>query len=110
MTPTGESFQIVQKTLGPNYPQRIKEFSPINYVSATTPPVFFLHGEKDEWVPKPHVEVPAARLRSLGVPVEVLYVPSMGHGLDFNHKETSAEQAGAIRKFGDWAKAILTKK
>jgi acetyl esterase/lipase len=109
MTPTGESYQIVQKTLGPNYPRGIKDFSPINFVSATTPPVFFLHGEKDPWVPKPHVEGPAARLRALGVPVEVVYVPSMGHGLDFTHKEASAEQAVALRKLGDWAKGVLAK-
>jgi len=110
MTKEGESYQIVQKTLGPSYPKGIKEFSPITYVTAKTPPVFFLHGEKDSWVPKPHVEIPAAKLRSLGVPVEVVYVPSMGHGMDFNNKETSADQSLALRKFGDWAHAIITKK
>ncbi len=110
MTPTGESYQIVQKALGPNYPKGIKEFSPINYISAKTPPVFFLHGDKDPWVPKPHVEQPAAKLRALGVPVEVLYVPTMGHGLDFTHKENSADQAVALRKLGDWAKGVLANK
>jgi dienelactone hydrolase len=107
MTAEGESYQIVQKALGPNYPKGIADFSPMTFVSAETPPVFFLQGEKDPWVPKPHVEIPAAKLRKLGVPVEILYVPSMGHGLDFSHKETSAEQAVALRKLGEWAHHIV---
>jgi phospholipase/carboxylesterase len=46
------------------------------------PPVLLVHGEDDEVVPVIASRLSERALRGAGVPVESLYVPHLGHGID----------------------------
>jgi phospholipase/carboxylesterase len=46
------------------------------------PPVLLVHGEADEVVPVSRSRDAEASLRAAGVPVESLYCPGLGHGID----------------------------
>jgi phospholipase/carboxylesterase len=46
------------------------------------PPVLLVHGEADDVVPAQRSADAAAALRARGVPVEALFVPGLGHGID----------------------------
>jgi phospholipase/carboxylesterase len=46
------------------------------------PPVLLVHGEADDVVPAQRSADAAAALRACGVPVEALFVPGLGHGID----------------------------
>ena len=53
--------------------------SPVQHVSATTPPALLLHGTADPLVPIEQAEVFAAALEKAGVPVELLRMAGAGH-------------------------------
>jgi phospholipase/carboxylesterase len=46
------------------------------------PPVLLVHGEADEVVPVQASRNAEAALRAAGVPVQALYRPGLGHGID----------------------------
>ncbi|HWL80281.1 MAG TPA: prolyl oligopeptidase family serine peptidase [Roseomonas sp.] len=46
------------------------------------PPVLLVHGETDEVVPMAGSQAAEAALEAAGVPVEGLYIPRLGHGID----------------------------
>lgn len=84
MTAEGASYRIVEKVLGGNPSDaEIRALSPIFRADRSTPPVYFLHGADDPWLPVAHSEVPFQRLRDLGAPTQLHVVPGMKHGLDF---------------------------
>ncbi len=58
---------------------------------AAPPPVLLVHGEADEVVPVARSRAAEQALRAHGVPVESLYVPRLGHGID-----PSGLSAGAL--------------
>ena len=45
-------------------------------------PVLLVHGESDQVVPAFRSRDAAAALRAAGVPVETLFIPELGHGID----------------------------
>ena len=45
-------------------------------------PVLLVHGEADGQVPVQRSRDAEAQLKAAGVPVESLYVPTLGHGID----------------------------
>ena len=49
---------------------------------AHRPPVLLVHGEADEVVPVSRSREAEAALRAAAVPVESVYVPRLGHGID----------------------------
>jgi phospholipase/carboxylesterase len=49
---------------------------------ACRPPVLLAHGEADEVVPAAASRAAESALRAAGVPVEALYLPRLGHGID----------------------------
>ena len=49
---------------------------------AGRPPVLLVHGEADEVVPTAATRATESALRAAGVPVEALYRPGLGHGID----------------------------
>jgi phospholipase/carboxylesterase len=46
------------------------------------PPVLLVHGEADDVVPVSRSRDAEAALRTAGVPVEAMYIPRLGHGID----------------------------
>jgi phospholipase/carboxylesterase len=46
------------------------------------PPVLLAHGEADEVVPVERSRAAEQALRAAGIPVDALYVPGLGHGID----------------------------
>jgi phospholipase/carboxylesterase len=46
------------------------------------PPVLLVHGEVDDVVPPAASRAAEQALRTAGVPVEALYRPGLGHGID----------------------------
>jgi phospholipase/carboxylesterase len=49
---------------------------------ANHPPVLLMHGEADDVVPAQRSRDAEAALRAANVPVEAVYVPRLGHGID----------------------------
>ncbi len=49
---------------------------------ANRAPVLLVHGESDDVVPAARSRAAETQLRALNVPVEALYVPRLGHGID----------------------------
>jgi len=49
---------------------------------AAPPPVLLVHGERDDVVPAERSVLAERALRAAGVPVESLFVPALGHGID----------------------------
>jgi acetyl esterase/lipase len=60
---------------------KAKAASPITYVDAKTPPMLLIHGTADIEVSPKQTEAMAARLRAVGVAVETLMIPDVGHGM-----------------------------
>jgi len=99
MTPEGEKYKIVQKALGKNYPADVRDFSPLNYVTSSLAPVYFIHGEKDPWVQFEHSARAESKLKSLGVRTKAVLVSGMGHGI----KPKVATERKALDAFVAWA-------
>jgi acetyl esterase/lipase len=52
---------------------------PVNHVTAEAPPMFLGHGDRDTLVGRQNAESLSAKLRAVGVPVEVHNYPGLGH-------------------------------
>ncbi len=59
----------------------LQEFSPINYVSAASPPFLLIHGTDDNIVPFAQSERFCAKLRAAAVGCELYRVQGGGHGM-----------------------------
>lgn len=57
-----------------------RDFSPINFISAATPPVLIVHGEKDDTVPLQQAETFIEKAKAAGIPAELVVKPGAGHG------------------------------
>lgn len=102
MSPEGERYQIVQRTLGPGWRSKVRAFSPLFKAKKGGPPVYFIHGQRDPWVPVEHSTKPAAYLQRLHTETRVVIVPTMGHGLAFK----DPKQAAAWRAFARWVGTV----
>ena len=103
MSPEGERYQIVQRTLGPGWRSKVRAFSPLFRAKKGGPSVYFIHGQRDPWVPVEHSTKPAEYLQRLHTETRVVIVPTMGHGLSFK----DPKQAAAWRAFARWVGAVL---
>ncbi|MFG2501319.1 alpha/beta hydrolase fold domain-containing protein [Streptomyces sp. NPDC048441] len=61
-------------------PAAARAASPVAQVHRDAPPFLLVHGEQDTMVPSTHSEALAARLRDVGVRVELRTVPGADHG------------------------------
>ncbi|MBX3112364.1 MAG: alpha/beta hydrolase [Fimbriimonadaceae bacterium] len=71
--------------------EEAKEFSPITYVSATSAPVFTLHGMVDPLVPVRQADRLTEAYSKVGVECVTFLVPKLGHTIDL--KNPSCVQA-----------------
>jgi dipeptidyl aminopeptidase/acylaminoacyl peptidase len=60
---------------------RIKDVSPVSFVSEDDPPMLIVHGDADRIVPIEHARVLEAALKKAGVPVELHVVKGGRHGV-----------------------------
>jgi acetyl esterase/lipase len=60
-------------------PERFHEASPVNYVTAGSPPMFLYHGEGDELVKPEHALAMIAELERNRVPHETFWLPGRDH-------------------------------
>lgn len=83
-------------------PQAYASASPIEHVSAQSPPTLFLHGGHDQLVRAENVERIMPKLTAAGVEVTYVYLPWANHGFDYNFNGWSSQIAQAeISKFLD---------
>ncbi|MFK5924267.1 MAG: alpha/beta hydrolase [Verrucomicrobiota bacterium] len=69
--------------LGPHpKPELVRFYSNETQVSSSTPPTFLAHAVNDKPVPPENSRQFAAAMKANGVPVELLELPSGGHGLN----------------------------
>lgn len=82
----------------------IDQASPIQYISADSPPFLLIHGEADEIVPIAQSVAFAEALTAAGVPVELVRVPGAGHGPTM---PGAAEPVEIGRRAGEWMDRYL---
>jgi len=70
---------LVFNISGPNDPA-LQKFSPVTYITPDDPPFLILHGDHDRVVPLEQSQILYDKLKSVGVPVEMLVVKNAGHG------------------------------
>jgi alpha-L-fucosidase 2 len=85
----------------------LKEFSPIQHVTANSPPFLLIHGSDDNLVPFAQSERFRDKLVAVGVPCELIRVEGGGHGVvAWQAARITSYQAPMIR----WLKQILTQR
>ena len=83
-------------------PQAYAAASPIEHVSAQSPPTLFLHGGHDQLVLAGNVERLIPKLSTAGVPYTYVYLPWANHGFDYNFNGLHSQLAQAeISRFLD---------
>ena len=58
---------------------KLDRASPVHYVDAKDPPIFLMHGDKDQTVPLAQSQEFEAALKSAGVTTRLVVVPGVGH-------------------------------
>jgi acetyl esterase/lipase len=58
----------------------VKQISPINHISADTPPTLIIHGDADTLVPIQQAQTFIEKLKAAGVPCELVVKPGKSHG------------------------------
>ena len=82
----------------------LKEFSPIQHVTANSPPFLLIHGSDDNLVPFAQSERFREKLVAVGVPCELIRVEGGGHGVvAWQASRITSYQAPMVR----WLKQIL---
>lgn len=81
-----DSRHVMENYLGGTYkqvPERYSSASPIEHVSADSPPTLLIHGRNDVLVAYEHSTRLAAKLEANGVPHYLLTLPWATHGFDY---------------------------
>jgi len=65
--------------------------SPINHLSANTPPTLLLHGGRDQLVGQQHTEFLTTELAAANVPHRTVIIPYGQHGFDYNFNGWSGQ-------------------
>ncbi len=76
---TQTALQILLQGTPTSNPTRYNTSSPINYVSAQSPPTLMLHGSTDDLVPVSQSEALRTKLLTQGVVNELVIYPNVGH-------------------------------
>jgi acetyl esterase len=96
----------LQRLFGDWTPEMLREYSPIEHVTADLPPTLLIQGTKDE-LRKGTLEY-AARLKEAGARYELLLLEGAPHGIE--NWEGHAEWAHYKQKVVDWLLAVLGRK
>lgn len=71
-----------------------EQISPIMHVTADDPPTLIIHGDADTLVPIQQAQILVEKLKSVGVPAELVVKPGAGHGWP--------ELTADVATFADW--------
>jgi acetyl esterase/lipase len=83
----------------------LRDASPLNYLTAASPPTLLVHGTVDESVPYSQSVNYQARLQELGVPCELITIPGGSHRL----REWKRRDASFESRMIDWLEATLNR-
>lgn len=84
---------------GNECPDRYREASPVTYVSSDDPPILLIHGTADNVVPYRQAEIMQDALKRAGVPVQVITLEGLGHGLGGMAREERINLLEKSRRF-----------
>lgn len=79
-----------------------KQISPINHVTSDDPPTLIVHGDADKLVPYQQAEIILEKLKSVGVPTELVTKKGQAHGW--------ANMESDFPALADWFDKYLAKK
>lgn len=71
-----------------------RQISPVTYVTEDDPPTLIFHGDEDKLVPLQQSQLIITKLRTTGVPAELIIKPGGGHGWKPSDEE--------LNQFADW--------
>jgi acetyl esterase/lipase len=100
------SVRVVENFLGKTRrenPALCRDASPIIYVNKFSPPMLFIHGDKDEVVPCEQSVTMLAACNKAGVPSELITLHGRGHSDGGDEKENEA----AIRRMVEFLQKYL---
>jgi len=80
-------------------PDRYREASPITHVSSDDPPILLIHGTADNVVPYRQSEIMRDALKHAGIPVQMITVEGLGHGLGEMAREERIKLLETSRRF-----------
>jgi acetyl esterase/lipase len=93
--PPAGAEDVIAQLLGASprdRPDLAKAASPVTYVTAASPPVLILHGDRDDVVPPGQSQVIADLLKKANVSAELVIIPGAGHeGPAFSSPKTQAK-------------------
>jgi len=96
--------EVIAPFLGGSFADRSDTYqkaSPVTYASKDAPPFLFFHGSEDKLVPVDQSKRLGEKLKSLGMPAEVVVLEGEGHGF------TDANNQIAMRRMLDFLDARL---
>lgn len=102
--PKGLEKEVIVPFLGGSYADKADVYmraSPISYVPMNAPPFLFFHGTEDKLVPIDQSKRLAQKLKSLGVPAQMVAVEGEGHGF------TNANNQKAMKQMLDFLRERL---
>jgi len=82
--------------------KRYREMSPINYVTAQSPPMLMIQGNKDTTIPVKHAYYMQERLKKVPAPIEIMIVKNAGHNWRRVEKDVSPTREEIIQKTVDF--------
>lgn len=88
-----ESFRQAAGVAYEEDPGQHRRLSPEQYMSADSPPIFFILGECEHMFPNALTIAAASRLQALGVPAEYRMYPAAEHGFFYSFERESQKQA-----------------
>jgi acetyl esterase/lipase len=77
--------------MGCDCPEKMAMASPVNRVTAKSPPMLLIHGTADSEVPVEQSHALETRLKANGVSVQALYLPDVDHGFIGKTPETTRD-------------------
>lgn len=84
--------------------------SPLQQVSAKTPPVLMIHGDADKVVPFAQSTAMRDALQAAGVPARLIVIPGGEHGVDFGSKKPRTDWPDYLRESVGWLDKYLREK
>jgi acetyl esterase/lipase len=88
--------------------EQLRRASPVSYITRTSPPIFLMHGDKDEQVALAQSQQFETALKAAGVPTRLVVVPGVGHSwIGPTQEATQAASRQALVQSVDFVEATI---